>query len=384
MPQILMLCPQARDLRAVESAGLGDRVRFAGRDLDELDRFDPEAFLREWADEPADGVVGTKDRSALLASILARRRGLPGPAPESLLACQHKPQAREVMRRVAPAATPRFQELNGVPLPFAGPWYAKPVVGRLSQGGRRVEAAAALASLEQDDTYRAEYSRIAALAGADPDSARGVLVEELVEGHEVTLEGYVHAGRVTTIGVTDALKYPGTDSFERFEYPSALPEERLAELRAVAERLLPALGFDGGFFNVEFLVPADGPAQLVEVNGRIASQFAPLVQAVEARSTYAALCALAAGDDPAWEPREPSGVAISYALRVFEDATVLEVPDAEPGLEVLVRPGRRLSEQGLNDTESYRLAIFHEWAATRERALERCRARAEELRFRLA
>jgi hypothetical protein len=189
---------------------------------------------------------------------------------------------------------------------------------------------------------------------------------------------------VTTIGVTDSLKYEGTLSFESFVYPSALSSDRLAELSDVAGRVLPRLGFDGGFFNVEFFVPADGPARIIEVNGRIASQFAPLVQATHGRSTYDVLLQLAVGEDPAWAADPPDGVAVSYVVRVFADALVEEVPDPEPGLEVLVRPGLHLSEQGANDAQSYRLAILYDSAATREEALERCRERAAALTFRLA
>ena len=65
--------------------------------------------------------------------------------------------------------------------------------------------------------------------------------------------------------------------------------------------LVPAHGLDACFFNIEFFVPADGPAQIVELNPRIASQFSPLVEAVHGRSTYDALFALACGEDPAWD-----------------------------------------------------------------------------------
>jgi hypothetical protein len=58
------------------------------------------------------------------------------------------------------------------------------------------------------------------------------------------------------------------------------------------------------------------------------------------------------------------------------------VPKPDDGVEILVEPGRRLSEQGkTNDADSYRLAIFHEWGETREEALARCRGRAAALRF---
>ncbi len=331
----------------------------------------------------ADAVQGTKDQSALLAALLAERRGLAGPSPQALVACQHKPTARAIQQRVAPEATPLFAVINGV-LPFDVPFFVKPVVGRLSQNVFRIEDPDDLQDLHEIDRYTTRYAEIAALAGADPAAAHGFMAEELLSGAEVTLEGYVHGGRVTTIGVTDSIKYPGTFSFESFEYPSALPRERLEELSDISSRVLPALGFEGGFFNVEFFVPEGGPAQIIEVNGRIASQFAPLVQAVHGRSTYDALFRLALGEDPAWGPCEPDGVAVSYVLRVFDDALVAAVPDPDPDVELLVRPGLYLSEQGVNDSHSYRLAILYGVGETRDEAVARCRERARALNFRLA
>jgi len=92
MRDILVLCPQERDLVAIRAAGLEDRyrVRYEGSDLDQLEVFEPEPFLEHAETLAADGVIGTKDLSALLASIVAERRGLPGPSPQSILALQHK------------------------------------------------------------------------------------------------------------------------------------------------------------------------------------------------------------------------------------------------------------------------------------------------------
>ena len=385
MRDILVLCPQERDIVAIRAAGLEGRYRvhYEGSDLDQLEDFDPEAFLEACESIPADGVIGTKDLSALLAAILAERRGLPGPSPASLLALQHKPTSREVQHLIAPESTPRFCVLNGS-TPCDPPFFAKPVVGRLSQNAYRIDDLSELAKLHEADRYTNRYAEIAAIAGGDPSRVHGFLGEELLSGDEVTLEGFVHGGKVTTIGVTDSVKYPGTLSFERFDYPSGLPADRQAELSGIAARLLPALGFDGGFFNVEFFVPEAGPAQIIEVNGRIASQFAPLVQALHGRSTYDALFELACGDDPHWETGLPEGFALSYVMRVFEDAYVEAVPDPEEDLEVLVRPGLSLSAQGTNDAQSYRLAILYESGATREEAVAKARERAAGLNFRLA
>jgi len=380
---VLLVCPQDRDFTLVQSAQLEQRyaVRAVGRDLDSAE-VDPAGVLEEVSGVRADGAVGTKDRSALLAAVVAERGRLPGPTPQALFACQHKPTSREIQRRVAPEATPAFERLDGRPR-LEPPFFVKPVVGRLSQLARRIDDLAELAELPTHHAYLDGYARLAELAGLPTDGLRGFVAEELVEGDEVTLEGYVHADRVTVVGVTDSVKYTGTNSFERFEFPSRLPAERLEELEVIARRLLPALGFDGGFFNVEFFVPDDGASKIIEVNGRIASQFAPLVQAVHGRSTYDALFALACGVDPQWKAGEPNGVAVSYVVRTFEDAYVATTPDPEDTVEILVQPGRRLSEQGANDVNSFRLAIVYEAGETREEALDRARTRAAKLTFRL-
>jgi hypothetical protein len=383
--EVLVVCPQPRDFQSVRDAGLEHRyrVRYAGPDLDGVDAFDANAFVASCSRLPIDGVVATKDRSALLAAALAERLGLPGPTPQQLAACQHKPTSRARQRQVVPDATPDFALLEGHRLPFHPPFFVKPVVGRLSQNAQRIDELAQLLLLVEDD-YGELWGEIARVAGLAPAVAHGFLAEELLEGEEVTLEGYVFEGRVTVIGITDSVKYSGTNSFERFEYPTRLPEERQVELAELAERLVHGLGFDGGFFNVEYFVPEAGPAKIIEINGRLASQFAPLVHALHGRSTYDALFALACGCDPHWHAARPDGVAVSYCLRTFRDAFVAAVPEPEESLELLVSPGLRLSEQGgTNDTESYRLAIFYEVGETREEALARCRARARRVRFEL-
>jgi hypothetical protein len=379
---ILLLCPQARDLAMVQTARLEERytVRAAGPDLD-LEDADPADVLREADATPAAGVVGTKDRSALLAAVVAQRRGLPGPSPEALFACQHKPTSRTIQQRVVPDATPRFAPIHQASS-LEPPYFVKPVVGRLSQLARRIEGAGELAELPAHDPYLHGYARLTELAGLPAGGLRGYIVEEVVEGEEVTLEGYVHEGRLVVIGITDSVMYPGTNSFERFEYPSRFTQ-RFGELSDVARRLIPALGFDGGFFNIEFFLPERGAAKIIEVNGRIASQFAPLVQALHGRSTYDVLFDLACGENPGWSEHGPNGVAVSYVVRTFEDAFVASAPEPDDGVEILARPGRRLSEQGPNDVRSFRLAIVYEAGATREEALERAREHAAKLRFRL-
>ena len=357
-------------------------MAFAGSDLDAIELLDAPALLAELDAEYADGVVGAKDRSSLLAAVLAARRSLPGPSPAAVAACQHKPTARAIQAHAVPQSTPRWFVPGGEPPPFGPPWFVKPAVGRLSQGARQVMNAAGLPLGREVNGYAAGWESIARSGGVALP-AGGWIAEEVLDGAPVTVEGYVHSGRVTVLGVTDSVMYPGTLSFERFEYPTRLPSPRAEELAAVAARLPGAFGFDGGFFNAEFVIPEDGPPGLIEMNARIASQFAPLYRAVHGRSSYDALFALACGDDPAWAPGPPDGVAVSYVLRRFDDAWVECVPEPEDGIEVLVPPGRNLSDAYANDIGSFRLAIVYEAGETHEEAVSRARRRAEALTFRL-
>ena len=386
MRRVVLICPSRRDVVAVRAAGLDRRydVRFAGPDLDALTQLDAEALAAAIGEEvaSADAVVATKDRSALLASVVAARAGLPGPSPSAVASTQHKPTARALQAEAVPAATPRWQVLDGRVPPFGPPWFVKPVVGRLSQGARRVDDPRHLDS-GGDDAYATAWGALARLGGVSLD-ARGAIAEELLDGAPVTVEGYVHGGRTTILGVTDSVMYPGTLSFERFEYPTRLAPERAAAAADVAARLPAAFGFDGGFFNVELFVPERGTPGVIELNGRIASQFAPLYAAVHGRSSYDALVALALGEDPKWRPERTTGAALSYVVRRFEDAWVEAVPAEADDVEILVGPGANLSAAAANDEESFRLAIVYASGATHEEAHERAKARAAQLRFRLS
>jgi hypothetical protein len=395
-PHVLLVAPQRRDLDAIARLELERRFRIStlGRDLDLEPAVEPQRLLEQALRLRPDGVAGTKDRSALLAAIVAERLGLPGPSPGAVLACQLKPAARERQRRLMPAATPAFALVgDSPPLPY--PFFVKPVVGRLSQAARRVDDWDGFRGLERGPAaYARSVEEMACLAGASVEPLDALLAEELLVGRELTLEGYVHRGRVTVIGATDSVHYPGTRSFERFEYPGALSAERLAELESMARRLVEAHGLDDSFFNLELVLPEPAPlagdvadgAKILELNPRLASQFARLVELCHGCSTYEALFALACGGDPAWDTSQPpQGVAVSYVLRTFEDALVEAIPAPEPDLELLVRAGLPLSQQGPNDAASFRLAIFTEHGDTREQAVARCVKRASRLRgaFRL-
>lgn len=383
IPTILVLCPGQRDRLNLADERIMDRfaVHLVGEPIGR--RFDPGAFVDHMAHlgPAADGVMGSNDATAHLAAVLAERLGLPGPGRAAFMRCHDKLACRRAQAEIVPDATPAFAGVDldapdpEPPLPF--PFFLKPVSAHLSQLAYRIDgpddfAAALAATRAQIDAITA-YDR--ALEGR---TFRTLVAEELLDGDLVTFEGFVSDGRMTPIGVTDAVLHPNGISFLRFEYPSALPDETQARMADVAARLMPALGFDGSLFNIEFFVRADGSLAIVEVNGRMASQFAPLVKAVHGVSSYELQLDLAAGRTPELPPPRPGIVAASFVLRSYEDALVRSVPDPTAVLErfghahveVLVRPGQRLSEND-DDVVSHRLALIALAAPDRDAVLRR-------------
>lgn len=371
-PAALIVHPGARDRLNLEDPDVRAHIRAIMLEDDApTDR--PTAILERLAADPrsrdVDGAFGSSDASAHLAVRLAARRGLPGPTPEAFMRCHDKLASRRLQRDAVPHATPRFFSLDPNapipdPLPLPFPLFVKPVSAHLSQlafpvrDRRELDAALGAA--------RAQLDRVAAFdEELEGRSFHLMLVEELLEGRLVTLEGFMHAGKMTAIGVTDSVLHPNGISFVRFDYPSALPSDVSNRLCEIAEVLMPALGFDDSVFNIEFFVEADGTAKIVEVNGRMASQFAPLVRAVNGRSTYRIQLELATGGSPSVPEPRTDVVASSFVLRQYiEDGVVESLPDPNavverfPGsqVELLVRRGQRLSEND-DDSASHRLAV---------------------------
>jgi hypothetical protein len=82
---------------------------------------------------------------ALAAALVAERLGLPGAAPEAILAAQHKLHARRVLQQVAPEANLGFAELDAdygadIPEGLAYPAFVKPVKAAFSVLARLVRS----------------------------------------------------------------------------------------------------------------------------------------------------------------------------------------------------------------------------------------------------
>lgn len=407
--RVLVLCPSVWDKEGFPAANLSERydLLFAGEEL--LDwpslwsglRFDVFRYVRRIAAEYGvlglDGVVGTGDYPAcFLASAVAEELSLRAPRTRDVVLLSHKYYSREIQARHVPEATPAFAAIDprrGISAgrTLACPFFIKPVKGTMSMRARSVRAPDELRGaihLTMKERLLAHlllrpFQQLLDRYSDGRVPAHFFVGEGLLEGEQVTVDGFVQDGKAVIMGVVDSVMYPGTTSFRRFDYPSALPLEVQARMSAIAARLIEGSGFDHACFNIEmFYNPKSGAISVIEVNPRMSYQFADLYERVDGTSTYEVQLALSTGARVRWSTgRGRDGVAASCVLRRFSDARVTRVPsEAEIAsvaerfsgatVKVLCRPGRRLSGQD-QDIGSYRYCIVNLGAPIHAELLDR-------------
>jgi hypothetical protein len=415
---ILVVCPTHRDYRELphlSSPGteylfhdyactsledlIGNPACHDDQAADPLDEI--EAILAKVEGIDIAAVISSDDYpGSALAAAVAKRLGLPGPEPEITLICQHKYLSRLAQAKLVPDAVPPFALIDvaeGAPLPegLSFPLFVKPVKSFFSIGAETVSSASELAALLPRwaglDQFFLPLERLLGRYTGSSIGTERLLAEGHLKGEQVTVEGFVHSGEASIMGVVDSVMFPGTLAFSRFDYPSSLPESVQARMAEIAATLIEGLGFDNGLFNIEMMYDADADRIFViEINPRMASQFADLYEKVDGTSSYTVLLDIAQGGAPRFAPRQGRyGFAASFVLRSFEDHIVAALP-AEADLDrlALLYPdsrvelhatvGRKLSDE-LQDGRSYRYGIVNLGGRDRADVFEQFEACRESL-----
>ena len=376
--------------------GRGDGLGGAADPIAEVARIRAEIGDRDIA-----GVVSTDDYpGAALAAVLAKELGLPGPEPRASLICQHKYLSRVAQGRIVPDAVPAFWPIDVaehavLPEGMTFPAFVKPMKSFFSIGAQRIESVAELEACKDkwaklDEFFLPLDRLLRRHAGIEIGTTR-LIAEGLLEGAQVTVEGYAHGGEVHILGVVDSIFFRGTLAFSRFEYPSALPRRVQERMGDIARRLMSGLGFDNFMFNIEMMYDArEDRIAIIEINPRMASQFADLYEKVDGTNAYDVLLDLGTGVRPT--PKRRQGkyrFAASCVLRTFEDCVVAALPSAErlaeiehahPDIRVEIHAtaGRRLSDE-LQDGTSFRYGIVSLGGRNRADVLSRFEACQAEL-----
>jgi biotin carboxylase len=327
-----------------------------------------------------------------VVSVLANQLGLPGPSPEAIILCEHKYYSRVAQQLHVPDATPKFwlvdpnnaeQALDDLTFPI----FLKPVKSCMSMNAYVINCA-------EDFIAKASHSLLPQRffqpfddilsTYTDLELSSGYLIaEELLHGKQVSLEGYVFNGQVTVMGIIDAVFFPGSISFSRFQYPSKLPPAVLARMEDIAHRFFTGMKYDNAMFNMELMYNEETEdIKIIEINPKIASQFPDFFERVDGTSSYKVLLQIAAGRQPTFTHRQGAfKVAASCVLRIFEDQKVLKRPTAAQiahveelypttHVQIYATEGKCLSEQ-IQDSASFRYGLVNLGAQSEEELLQR-------------
>ncbi|GAA2591903.1 hypothetical protein GCM10010435_83250 [Winogradskya consettensis] len=193
------------------------------------------------------------------AATVADYLGVPSPGLRAARVCRNKLLQRRMLSEVSPLSRLLSAEerAGGDPGWDTFPAVVKPVARQASSGVIRVAGPAELR---------------AALSEYEPGEP--VLVEQLVEGHEISVEALVQHGEVIFSSPTGKrTNEHGGDFFVEMGHTAPDPELDAATTAAVLEtntRVLRRLDFRDGIAHAEYRIGADGTPVLMEIAARAA------------------------------------------------------------------------------------------------------------------
>jgi biotin carboxylase len=305
-----------------------------------------EAAVRVAGDRKVLGVVTYDELEVTTAADIAERLGVPGLTVEGAENCKDKNRSRAALT-AAGLPQPGFALTHDLATATAAaerigyPVIVKPRGMAASIGVVRAEKPADLAAA----FGVAEKARHT----GPPDYVRGVLVEELVEGPEISVDGAVSAGEYQPFCL--ARKNLGLlPYFEEVGHrvDAADPLLADADLRRVLADTHRALGLPDGITHTEVRLTARGPV-VIEVNARLGGDMIPYLGSLATGVDPGRVAAeVAMGVRPDLTPTVHRCAAIRF-LYPPEDCRVTEIsvpaPGAVPGLveaRAIVPPGAEL------------------------------------------
>lgn len=364
--------------------------------------------LREF-NGPVDAIVGYTDFPvSTIVPVLCERFGVPGPSLESVVKCEHKYWSRLEQKKVIPEHIPafiRFDPFDDNPrehIPFDYPFWIKPVKSTASQLGFRInnkkDFHRAIAILRENIGLFRPFDQLLDMIQLPPEVA-GVnsshcVAEQIISGHQCTLEGYVYEGQVRTYGIIDSIREPNRTSFARYQYPSRLPKAVKDEMSGISEKVMHQMGFDNSPFNLEFFWnPKKDQIWFLEINTRIPQSHSDLFQKVDGVSNHQIMMDVALGQDP-WFPSRRGNfhVAGKFFLREYQDKLITGIPTSQdlkmlnqkiPGtlVDLQGKTGMKLSEIPEQDSYSYATAFIYLGAKSQKELLAKFKLCREHLRF---
>ncbi|MEU6231285.1 ATP-grasp domain-containing protein [Streptomyces sp. NPDC047042] len=194
---------------------------------------------------------------------LARQLGLPTTGPEVMQACRNKATARTLFARhgvpsAVSVSVQNLPEAKAAAARIGYPVVLKPAAHAASIGVIRADTPEQLAA-----AY--EFANRTADRGVEN---RTVLVEEYLDGPEVSVESVTYRGQTTIVALTRKT-VSDPPYFEELAHSLDANDPLLGVVAPAARAAIRALGITDGVSHVEMRL-VDGRPRLIEVNARIA------------------------------------------------------------------------------------------------------------------
>lgn len=203
------------------------------------------------------------------------------------------------------------------------PCIVKPTDNAGSRGVKLIEC-------DEDVASSYEYAKASSRSGA-------VIFEEYMQGDEVSVEIIVKGGVPHVLAVTDKIT-TGAPHFVEMGHtqPSALPSEKVAEIKDLACRAVKAVGINDGPAHVEIMLTKSG-AKMVELGARmggdcITTHLVPLSTGVD---MIEATIRIACGEETGVDIKHSRGAAIRYiksSKGIIKEITGVNEASAIPGI----------------------------------------------------
>lgn len=229
-----------------------------------ISTIDKEAILKVCQEEKIDGITTiASDVATLAVCYVAEKMGLVGNPDKFSQITTNKYLMRQCfMEHGVPS--PKFCLTDGqipdIIKDFSYPVIVKPTDRSGSRGVEKV--------LKQEDLQRA-IDR-----ACDESFQQKAVIEEFVEGREISVESLSFRGKHYVLQITDKVTTEAPFFVElEHHQPSSLPEEIKTRVKEVVLNALDALHIQNGASHSELKITKDGDIRVIEIGARMGGDF---------------------------------------------------------------------------------------------------------------
>ena len=295
------------------------------------------------AREHVSGVVCWDEARIAQTAVVTTEMGLPGPTPDVIAGCRDKWLTRQ---RLGAGGVPQPRSMRvgdpGSALAAAAE-LGYPVILKPSD----LSSSMGVVRVDDPDDLTAHFGYAYGVQGGLPGYQAQVLLEEYVDGLEISIDAAVYRGRVVPLVLArKELGYPPYCVEVGHTVHAGDPLRDDPELLALLEDAHKALGFTDGITHTEIKLSPDGP-KVIEVNGRLGGGMIPYLGLLATGvDTGLAAADVACGREPRTAPDQALVAGIRFFF-VAEDETLISsiafdrdaLPPQIDSTAIFVEPG---------------------------------------------